>query len=90
MDTGLPELPMSPNDLRLILDNLLANTIKYTSEGSIHVKAICSHNCFALEVQDTGVGFTPEQGKHLFERFYRVDNSRVGPVAQGDRPCAEP
>jgi signal transduction histidine kinase len=76
MDAGLPDLPMSPNDLRLILDNLLANAIKYTSEGSIHVKAIHSHNCLALEVQDTGVGFTPEQGKHLFERFYRSEQVR--------------
>lgn len=76
MDAGLPELPMSPNDLRLILDNLLANAIKYTSEGSIHVKASCSDNCLALEVQDTGVGFTPEQGQHLFERFYRSEQVR--------------
>ena len=67
---------MSPNDLRLILDNLLANAIKYTPEGSIQVKATYSHNCLALEVQDTGVGFTPEQGKHLFERFYRSEQVR--------------
>jgi len=75
-DSGLPELPMSPNDLRLILDNLLANAIKYTSEGSIHVKATYSHKCLALEVRDTGVGFTPEQSKHLFERFYRSEQVR--------------
>ncbi|MBZ0284478.1 MAG: HAMP domain-containing histidine kinase [Anaerolineae bacterium] len=76
MDTGLPELPMSPNDLRLILDNLLANAIKYTSEGSIHVKAAYSQKGFALEVQDTGVGFTPEQSVYLFERFYRSEQVR--------------
>lgn len=76
MDTELPDLSMSPNDLRLILDNLLANAIKYTTEGSIHIKAACSHNGLALEVQDTGIGFTPEQGKHLFDRFYRAEQVR--------------
>lgn len=76
MDGGLPDLSMSPNDLRLILDNLLANAIKYTSKGIIHVKATYSHNCLTLEVKDTGVGFTPEQGKHLFERFYRSEQVR--------------
>lgn len=76
MDTGLPDLPMSPNDLRLILDNLMANAIKYTAEGSIRVKVTYSHNCLALEVQDTGVGFTTEQSKHLFERFYRSEQVR--------------
>lgn len=75
-DSGLPELPMSPNDLRLILDNLLANAIKYTSEGSIHVKVSPSEKEFILEVCDTGVGFTPEQSKHLFERFYRSEQVR--------------
>lgn len=83
MDTGLPDLPMSPNDLRLILDNLLANAIKYTSEGRIHVKATCSHKCFALEVRDTGVGFTPEQSAYLFERFYRSEQVRGKFVGNG-------
>ncbi len=76
MDTELPDLPMSPNDLRLILDNLLANAIKYTPEGSIHVNAACARKCFVLKVQDTGVGFTPEQSTHLFERFYRSEQVR--------------
>jgi signal transduction histidine kinase len=76
MDAGLPDLSMSPNDLRLILDNLLANAIKYTPEGGIHVKASRSDNSLVIEVQDTGVGFSPEQSQHLFERFYRSEQVR--------------
>lgn len=76
IEAGLPELPMSPNDLRLILDNLLANAIKYTPEGSIHVNVSYVQDGFTLEVQDTGVGFTSEQTTHLFERFYRSEQVR--------------
>lgn len=76
IDSALPDLPMSPHDLRLIIDNLLANAVKYTTEGCIHVNAAYSRNNFALKILDTGVGFTPEQSKHLFERFYRSEQVR--------------
>ncbi len=76
IESALPDLPMSPHDLRLVMDNLLANAIKYTAEGSVHVNAAFSEKSFALKIQDTGVGFIPEQSKHLFERFYRSEQVR--------------
>ncbi len=77
LDNRLPNLPISPNDLRLVVDNLLANAIKYTSEGSILVKVFCSQNTFIVEVKDTGSGFTSEQAEHLFERFYCSEQVRA-------------
>lgn len=76
VDDTLPELPMSQNDLRLVLDNLLANAVKYTTEGGIRVEATYSQGNLTLVVQDTGLGFTSEQSKHLFERFYRSEQAR--------------
>jgi two-component system sensor histidine kinase CiaH len=57
---------------------LLDNAIKYTMEnGKISLSAHMSeeHN-FKFLVEDTGIGIAPEDQKHIFERFYRVDKAR--------------
>jgi len=76
IESNLPELPMSPNDLRLVLDNLFSNAIKYTSHGSIQLAVSHHDQRFTLAVTDTGVGFSSEQAAHLFERFYRSEQVR--------------
>ena len=77
IDTNLPELPMSPNDLRLVLDNLLSNAIKYTPQGRVSLKVWHQHKTFSFEISDTGHGFPAEQGPRLFERFYRSETVRA-------------
>ncbi len=76
IDADLPELPMSPNDLRLVLDNLLSNSIKYTAQGRIQLRVAQRDKGFCLEVEDTGIGFPSEQGSRLFERFFRSEAAR--------------
>lgn len=76
IDSDLPDLPMSPNDLRLVLDNLLSNAIKYTAHGEIRLTVSHRKDDFTVKVNDTGVGFQPEQGAYLFERFYRSEQVR--------------
>lgn len=76
IDPELPEVPMSPNDLRLVLDNLLSNAIKYTERGSVCLTAAYRQKTFSFEVRDTGLGFAPEQAAQLFERFYRSEELR--------------
>lgn len=72
----LPDLPISSSDLRLVIDNLLANAVKYTAQGSVRLDVFVQKDMFTLAVADTGGGFTPEQGTHLFERFYRSEQVR--------------
>lgn len=67
----LPDLPLSANDLRLVLDNLLGNAVKYTPEGKIAFSAASQNSHVTIQIQDTGIGFTPDQASRLFERFYR-------------------
>ncbi len=76
IDPDLPDLPMSPNDLRVVLDNLLSNAIKYTAQGSIRVTVAHTPQAFNIQVCDTGIGFSEEQRTHLFERFYRTETVR--------------
>jgi signal transduction histidine kinase len=60
-----------------ILTNLLVNALRYTpAPGRVEVAASCESGMVAFRVSDTGVGLSPEQLDHIFERFYRVDKSR--------------
>jgi two-component system, OmpR family, sensor histidine kinase BaeS len=72
----LPDLPLKAADLRIIVDNLIGNAVKYTPRsGEISFCANSNGQSFYLEVSDTGEGFTPEDGTRLFERFFRADRS---------------
>ncbi len=68
-----------PDHLRRMLSNLIDNAIKYTERGGVTVRVERTPGkapsaCFT--VADTGPGIAPEHLPHLFERFYRVDESR--------------
>jgi signal transduction histidine kinase len=52
-----------------ILNNLIHNAIKFTSSGSISLKASVNADTVEFSVADTGAGINSETAKHLFERF---------------------
>lgn len=72
----LPELPLTANDLRLVLDNLLSNAIKYTPAGEVAFEVEQKAGYLLLRVRDTGIGFNPAQSDELFTRFYRSEQAR--------------
>lgn len=59
-----------------VLDNLISNAVKYTSEGKIIVKCIHKNNKVEFSVSDTGIGIGKEHLERLFDRFYRTDKAR--------------
>ncbi len=62
--------------MREILDNLISNALKYTPEGgSIYINVRGDGNRVLINVTDTGMGISSEDLGHIFQKFYRADNS---------------
>ncbi|MBK1694188.1 hypothetical protein CKO09_05465 [Chromatium weissei] len=79
-----PNVPSSlrgdPLRLGQIINNLVGNAVKFTSNGEIQLKIECdslAENLLKLKVsvRDTGIGLTPEQCTRLFKPFQQADAS---------------
>ena len=63
--------------LKQVVVNLLDNAIQYTPEGgAVHLKVSTFNGHAVLEVTDTGAGIPAEAVPHVFDRFFRVDQTR--------------
>lgn len=58
--------------IKQILDNLIGNALKYTSEGSVGVKAAVRYGWLHMDVSDTGCGMTPDEARRVFNAFTRL------------------
>lgn len=61
--------------LREIVANLVENAIKYTKQGSVSVDVEGDDKRAQVKISDSGIGIPPEDIPHLFQKFYRVDNT---------------
>jgi two-component system phosphate regulon sensor histidine kinase PhoR len=64
--------------LRLILQNLVDNAIKFTAAGHVRCRIDRDGKRVVLSVRDTGCGIAPEIQDRVFERFFQADASRSG------------
>jgi two-component system phosphate regulon sensor histidine kinase PhoR len=75
IDADLPMAEADPLRVEQVITNLVENAIKYSPDGGPVTVRVRGGEMITVSVSDHGVGITPEQAEHLFERFYRVDSS---------------
>jgi len=66
---------VDPDRLREVVTNLFDNAVKYTPEGKVSLGLTGDNQVVQMYVRDTGPGIPQEDLNHLFQKFYRVDNS---------------
>lgn len=73
------QVRLDQDKIKQALINILGNAIKFTPEnGDIYVQIYFSPNeTLTIEIEDTGIGIPEEDIKYIFDRFYRVDESRA-------------
>ncbi len=84
---GLDDLPPVVGDsfrLAQVVRNLVSNAVKYSPDGgAVTISARAANGTLHIAVQDEGVGLTGEQAAHVFDRFYRADQTNSAAEGTG-------
>jgi len=84
--SDLRQMTADEDLLRMVLDNLLDNAIKFTDPGGhVSVTFRRERGAMAVEVADDGCGIPPQDQERVFERFYQVAQAR----SEAEGPQAE-
>lgn len=77
----LPTLKVHPNQMALLLQNLLVNSIKFHNEKSprIHLSARQQGGEWEISIRDNGIGFDPQYAESIFKVFKRMHSQEKYP-----------
>ena len=77
LDGVLPQADIDPVRMREVLSNLLSNALRYTPRGgTVRVEASVADGKLRVAVRDSGPGIAADALPHIFDRFYKSDESR--------------
>jgi signal transduction histidine kinase len=77
VEKGLQPIQVDPERMQQVFGNLVSNALRYTpAGGQITLSARREAGAIRFGVKDTGAGMTREALEHIFDRFYRGDDSR--------------
>ncbi len=81
LDVELSDRPavadIDPRRVERILRNLLVNAIEHAEGSPVQVRVGADQRAVAVVVRDRGIGMTPEEAEHVFDRFWRADPARA-------------
>ncbi|MBW4054957.1 MAG: PAS domain-containing protein [Proteobacteria bacterium] len=70
-------VPAVPEQLKELLCNLISNAVRYSpKQGVIYITAYLHAETVSVSVRDEGVGLTMDHLEHIFDEFYKADESR--------------
>lgn len=79
LESNLPKVVADEDQMWRVIMNLLDNAVIYSPEGSrvdVRIGVASDNNGVRLEVEDTGLGISKQDLPHVFERFYRSEDTR--------------
>lgn len=77
----LPSVVADPDRVSEVFTNLIDNAIKYSRTGTVTITHTVAPGMLVTAVSDTGIGLTPDEIGHLFNRFYRAQNADTRDIA---------
>ena len=78
MDLAEVDFKGDPAFLEKVWENLFSNALKYTpAEGTLTIRLMETEKDIVVEVRDSGIGMNDRDLDRIFDRFYRVDQSRT-------------
>ena len=76
---ALPQVLGNPDRTQQVLVALLDNAFKYSSDGgTVTLHVALEDDVLRVTVRDTGIGISPQDLPHVFDRFYKADKSHGG------------
>ncbi len=74
---AIPEVEVDPDRMRQVINNLLSNSLRHSTEGGQLTLTIEEINgSLQIMVKDMGSGIDPKNLNYIFDRFYRTDTAR--------------
>ncbi|MCF6192998.1 MAG: ATP-binding protein, partial [Kangiellaceae bacterium] len=78
MQRDVSEIYADKELLRIAVNNLLTNAIKYNKQGGQVILTLEeTDNDFIISVQDNGIGISAQDQEHIFDKFYRSEDELV-------------
>lgn len=73
----IPKLYIDGQRMEQVIYNLIENAMKYTNQGEIKVLSYTENEFVIIKITDTGIGIPTTDLPKIWDRFYRVDQSRT-------------
>jgi len=75
IEDNIPEASVDPTRIRMVVQNLVDNAIKYSSgQGAVEISLSKKDNFLCCQVKDYGVGIPKDQQGKIFDKFFRSNN----------------
>jgi signal transduction histidine kinase len=77
VEQNLPKAFADQSQLKLLVDNLVSNAIRYTQEsGKIEIELKRLKDNFYFKIKDGGIGIPEKDQKYIFQKFFRASNAQ--------------
>jgi len=76
---NIPLMDTDPARFHQVMRHLLTNAVKFTPDGGTIAVSVAQNtpDTVTIRVRDTGIGISPEDRDHIFDKFYRVGTERL-------------